>query len=214
MDQRTRLRRLHALAGAVALGAFLLEHVLVNALAWWRGETTWSATLAAAGASRVLAGFELLFVFVPLVFHAGYGIVRAREPGTPSSRRQRISGIFVFLFVALHLGELRLARMFSGLEAAALGTVLASHLSRTWAGVPFVALGYVGGLFATCFHFANGARSAAGTFGLSERRVGMAAVVLASTLFVAGTASVVAIATGTHLLPPPDDTTRPCGPSR
>jgi succinate dehydrogenase/fumarate reductase cytochrome b subunit (b558 family) len=207
------LRRLHALAGAVALGGFLVEHVLVNAVAL-RGEASWSALLAWLGGSRFLAVFEALFVLAPLAFHIGYGIVRAREPTTPSSRRQRISGIFVFVFLALHLGELRFARLFSGLEPAALGTVLVSHLSRTSAGVPLVALGYIAGLFATCFHFANGARTAAGAFGFSEHRIGRAAIALASILFVVGTASVVAVATGSRLLPPSDDTTRPCGPSR
>jgi len=202
MDQRTRLRRLHALAGAVALGAFLVEHVVLNLSGRW---------LEPAARSPVLAVFEVLFVLAPLAFHAGYGVVLAREPGDATARRQRISGLVVLVFVLLHLGELRLARTFAGLDPAALETVRASHLSRTWGGLPLVALGYIGGLFAACFHFANGSRTAAIRLGWPERAVFRAAAAVASVLFVLGTASVVAAATGSRLLPASDDVTRPCG---
>jgi succinate dehydrogenase/fumarate reductase cytochrome b subunit len=140
--------------------------------------------------------------------------VRAREPG--ANRIQRATGFAVLAFVAIHLWELRFQRMAFGLDASAVGTVLVSHLSWTWHGLPLVALGYVAGLLATCFHFGHGLRLAARAFGMADdarraRRIDAVTAALGSALFLAGTVSVVALATGTRLLPASDDVTGPCG---
>ena len=92
------LRKLHSLSGFLFLGYFLCFHV--------RGEGTYgSLTL------------RLLFLFVPLAFHGLYGAYITFE-ARPNLLRygwvrnwmyfgQRVTGVLLLPFVALHLGAVR-----------------------------------------------------------------------------------------------------------
>jgi succinate dehydrogenase / fumarate reductase cytochrome b subunit len=117
---------------------------------------------------------------------------------------QRISAIFVAVFVLAHLWELRLQRLIFGLPADALYTTLTAHLSWTWGGIPLIALGYIAGIAAVLFHFANGLYAATSAWGVAidsagRRRVRRASIAIAALLFVIGTATVIGLATGTRL---------------
>jgi hypothetical protein len=115
----------------------------------------------------------------------------------------------VLVFLAVHLGEVALPRLTSGLAPNQYYTVLSAHLSWTWAGVPWLALFYLVGLGATATHFANGLFAATGG-GHPVRRT---TITLGVVLFALGAASVVSFATGSRLLPAPTEDTAPCGPS-
>lgn len=214
---QSRLRRLHVLSGAVALGAFLAFHLLTNASAV-RGQGSWLRVVGRMERSPVFAALELLVVGVPLLFHLGYGAVLWRRKDETAAERhggarrlllQRLTGLGVLLLLAAHVWELRLQH----LEPAAMHTALVTHLSWTWAGVPLVALLYLVGLVVTCFHFGHGLVAALALLRpeLPRAQATRTAAVLASAFFLVGAVSVVALATGTRLLPAPDDDSGPCG---
>lgn len=228
-----RRHRLHALSGALALGAFSIVHLLTNASALGGG-ALYDAVAGAIARSHVVAFIEVAFVLLPLSFHAGYGIVLLAKNATPDAaierrygdRRffvaQRVSAVFVLAFVLAHAWELRLQRLFFGLPAESLYTTLTAHLSSTWGGVPFVALLYILGILAVTVHLANGLFAAAAMWspGLSaarRRTIRLATATLGLLLFLVGTATVIGLATGTRLLSGADGDSAarqaPCGPA-
>lgn len=222
-----RWRRIHGLSGAIALGAFLVEHLLTNAAALG-GQASYERVVGSMERWSVLPVLEIVFVAVPLAFHAGYGlwlVLRAsrsnaeashaeRYGGRQSWLLQRVSGVLVLLFLAVHLWETRAQRLFFGLSPESLHTTLSAHLSSTWASVPWFALLYLLGIGATSFHFANGLVAATAGANLAEhrrRRYRMASLVGGLLLFLLGAATVVGLATGTRLLPAADTDSAPCG---
>lgn len=215
------MRRLHAIAGVVPLGVFLVVHLLVNA----------SALAGAARFDRVVGGLarlpistpvETLFVGVPLLYHAFYGLGRALRPPADAEvhgyRRPRLDGLMritsllLFVFIAAHAWELRIHRAAFGGSIAALHTRLAMHLSSTSGGVPWIALGYVLGIAAACFHLAYGCHAVLVATGRATRRTATAALAGGALLFVVGTATVIALATGGTLFEGADPAADvPCG---
>src|SRR5438067_544013 len=72
-DPRSLWLRIHAVTGVVPLSLFLVEHVFVNASALWGG-VAFDAWVGALARSPVLPAFEIVFVLLPLAFHAFYGL--------------------------------------------------------------------------------------------------------------------------------------------
>ncbi len=227
-DAPSRWRRLHTISGAVVLGAFLVEHLFTNASALG-GFARYDAVVGAIERFPLLPLFEVVFIVVPLAFHAGYGLHLLR--GAQASERdadiarfgdrrawmlQRTSAVVLFLFILFHVWELRL----QGLPADALYTTLTAHLSWTWVGVPWIALFYLLGVLAAAAHLSNGLFAAAVSFQLAADRIGRRRVRTATTalgliLFLVGGTTVIGLATGTRLLPGADDDSAapsaPCG---
>ena len=225
----SRYRRLHTLSGAVALGAFLVEHLFTNASALG-GFARFDAVVGALTRFKLLPLFEIVFIGIPLAFHAGYGLHLLRQKGPSQSlerfggRRpwvlQRISAVVLLAFVLVHLWDLRLQRLFLGLSADALYTTLTARLSWTWAGVPWIALFYLLGVLAAATHLANGVFAATAAFDIAadrtgRRRMRMLTTGLGLILFLVGGGTVIGLATGTRLLPGADDdsaaSSAPCG---
>ncbi len=228
----SRYRRLHTLSGAVVLGAFLLEHLLTNAFALGGG-ASYDAVVGAIERWSLLPLFEVVFIVVPLGFHAGYGIHLLHRGRTGDAdaaierfgdRRlwvlQRISAVVLLVFVLVHLWELRLQRLFFGLSADALYTTLTARLSWTWAGIPWIALFYLLGILAAVTHLSNGLFAATGAWNIAtdppgRRRMRLVTTGLGLILFLVGASTVIGLATGTRLLPGADDDSAapsaPCG---
>jgi succinate dehydrogenase/fumarate reductase cytochrome b subunit (b558 family) len=220
------LRRAHAVTGVVPLGAFLVEHLLVNAgaLGGQRRFDRWTGLTRESG---IVTALEVVFVLLPLAYHALYGAalaLRAKpsaELDPMRSRRlaitMRAAGVVTLVFVLAHLWEYRIKHAFFGLAPASIYTLLAERMSTTWGGVPWIALGYVAGIAATTFHFAYGLLAARELFGGGEsaagrRRAVIMSSILGGALFLAGATTVIALATGTRLLPADDaGMTPPCG---
>jgi succinate dehydrogenase / fumarate reductase cytochrome b subunit len=219
-------RRWHRISGALALGLFLVAHLVTNASVV-AGETAYRRVVVASGRSSVVVAIQVLVLLV-LAFHAGYGVSlaflrkRASDADAAAARYgdrrwwavQRALAVVVLVFLAVHLSEVALPRLTSGLTPNQYYTVLAAHLSWTWAGVPWFAIFYLVGLGATAFHFANGLSAASG--GGPVPGVRKTTVALGLVLFALGSASVVSFATGTRLLPAPTPTEEEspaCGPS-
>lgn len=213
-------RRLHTMAGAIVLSAFLVEHLLTNASALW-GAEAYERVVGSMLRWRFLGVFEVVFILLPLAFHAGYGLSLLRRPPPPAEierygdRRlwvlQRVSAALVFVFVLGHFIELRAQRLFFGVGPEATYTILTAHLSWTWAGVPWVALLYLIGLAATCFHVANGLFAASARKGWATRRTRVLTVLGGGALFLVGFLTVLSFATGTRLAASPESADVPCG---
>src|SRR3954468_17389938 len=121
------LRKLHQLTGIVPLGAFLLEHFYTNSKAVNPG----TGVQAFNGAVKDLQGIpyillvEITFIFIPLLYHAIYGLVITWEarpnnlayayPRNWFYTIQRITGVILFFFIAFHVLNMRFG-IIPGLE--------------------------------------------------------------------------------------------------
>ena len=105
------LRKLHQLSGIVPLGAFLLEHLYTNSKAAHpeRGVADFNQAVADLQAIPYVLFIEIAFIFIPLLYHALYGLyltkeMRANNLSYPYPRNwfytiQRITGIILFFFI-------------------------------------------------------------------------------------------------------------------
>lgn len=216
-----RLRRRHAASGVVALGAFLVLHLLVQATALG-GSGRWENIAGALARSTPVSMAIVVLVLFPVAFHFLLGIALARRPlaaediahygSARRARAQRWGGLALLVFVVAHAWALAGPRAFLGLSAAESHTLLEAHLSSTWAGLPFVALGTILGVALACFYVVNGAHAASRIFAIEgAARARMLATAVGSVLFVVGTATVIGVATGAGAVPEPTLPSAPCG---
>lgn len=162
VGEATRL--LFSLSGVFPLGAFLIAHIAVNALAL-RSDTAFASAIRVVHRIPALALFEWLFVFAPLLLHGAVGLwlVVTRTPLAeaspyPGSLRiaVRATGVAALAFIALHLNEFRFRMLDVRLGGGELATVLDADLSSTWHGVPWRGAAYLAGTACVTFHFAAG----------------------------------------------------------
>ncbi len=189
------LRRLHALAGVGPLGVFLLLHLgLVHTAV--RGRTAFEGATAGLQSLPLLGLVEALLVFLPLGFHAGYGLyllattrgapLRHGSPADWYAALHRASGVLALVFLGVHLWHFRIPLGRHTLSPTALYPALESLL-----GTPAVYAGYLLGLSATVFHFAYGLWRAAITWGLvvaprARRQSALACALLGLALWTLG----------------------------
>lgn len=163
------LSRLHSLAGIVPLGAFLIEHFYSNAVALL-GASAYDQQVATIQGIPWLWVIEILFILIPILYHAGYGIYLAflsqantRSYGYASNWRfllQRVSGIVTLLFVVYHVWSFRLKSAIFGMDVHF--DAVSSHLQNPW-----IFAFYVVGILSTTFHFTNGLWSGLITWGIT-----------------------------------------------
>lgn len=219
-----RARRLFSLSGVVPLGFFLLAHTWANVAAL-RGQHAYVGMVESLVHVPLLVVLEVLLVFVPLAYHAGYGLWLMRAGiGTtlPYGRRlavtDRVAAVTALAFILWHVFELRVRAWRGGLAPEAFYATLVWHLSSTWHGFPVRAVIYLFGVTATVFHFACGAWSYGVTSGLlaskrQKRRAAWGAIALGTMLFLASTATVISLATGLHFTSAPESS-EACTPKK
>jgi succinate dehydrogenase / fumarate reductase cytochrome b subunit len=121
------LRKLHSLSGIVPVGFFLIEHLLTNSSAFnWPGvieggPKVFNEKVHWLHGLPYLFFLEVLFIFAPLAFHAGYGVKIAltAEPNYGKYRYgsnlrytlQRASGWIALIFIVVHLLKFRFAHL-------------------------------------------------------------------------------------------------------
>jgi succinate dehydrogenase/fumarate reductase cytochrome b subunit (b558 family) len=224
------LKKLHSLSGVIPVGVFYIEHLWTNAKAL-QGEEAFTRAVADIQALPYLPVIEIVGIFVPLAFHAFYGIVLAFQsrPNVAYTYArnwlyvaQRVSGLVAFVFIGYHLYEYRIHKWLFGMQSDAFYGVLSAHLSSTQVSVPWLALAYLVGVVATSFHFANGIWGVLFSWGVtvtrtSQRRSAYACAALGIALFLLGANTVLYFATGTRFYLPSDigakGQTRACGPT-
>jgi len=216
------LRKLHSLTGIVPIGAFLIEHLLTNSMAFF-GRDRFNDAVHGLHKLPWLLGLEVFGIFLPLAFHAIYGvrIALTAQPNVGAypymaNRRytlQRVTGYVALIFLIIHLLKFRFAHLI-GWGPEFIGSKdpyeITRHGLMEWAPwgihVPaWLVLGfYLLGLWAACFHFANGIWTFCISWGITvgekaQQRVGILAAGVGIILFVWGGLSLYAFATaGRH----------------
>jgi len=160
------LRKLHQLSGIVPLGLFLLEHFYTNSKAL-AGATDFNAAVKDLQSIPYILLVEIGGIFIPLIYHAVYGLVITAEarPNNlhyPYPRNwfyliQRITGFILFFFITFHVLNFRFG-MIPHLNRLSVAThpdqafaIIAGEFSNV---VIFII--YLVGITATVWHLANG----------------------------------------------------------
>src|ERR671938_2063566 len=110
------LRKLHQLTGIVPLGAFLLEHFYTNSKAL-TGANDFNSAVVDLQSIPYILFVEIGLIFIPLIYHAVYGLVitveaRPNNLNYPYPRNwfyliQRITGVILFFFILFHVLNFR-----------------------------------------------------------------------------------------------------------
>jgi succinate dehydrogenase / fumarate reductase cytochrome b subunit len=163
------LTRLHSLAGLLPLGVFLLEHLYSNALAMLSPQA-YDKQVNMLQGLPFLVLIEVLFIGLPLLYHAGYGlyiafIARNNAISYGYARNwmfalQRASGVLTLVFVIYHLWAFRISSLIFGTPVNY--QAVQEHLAN-----PGILLFYIVGVVATIFHFTNGLWAGLITWGIT-----------------------------------------------
>ena len=166
------LRRLHSLVGLVPVGAFLIFHLWENSQSRLGAAHYNGVVVAGLQQMNYLPLLELFAIALPLLFHAGYGLV-ITIGARPELRRypylrnwmyvlQRVSGLGILLFLLGHVGMTRIWGMLNpGVHTDLFGHMQGA-LSQPWIfGL------YALGLLLSVFHLANGLWGMALVWGLA-----------------------------------------------
>ena len=163
------LRKLHQLSGIVPLGAFLLEHLYTNSKAVHPtlGADNFNKAVGDLQAIPYILLVETAFIFIPLLYHALYGLVitwetRPNNLNYPYPRNwfytiQRITGIVLFFFILFHVLNFRFG-LIPGLNTKS----VAHFPNEAYQIVQYefrmlpIFLVYLVGITSTIWHFANG----------------------------------------------------------
>jgi succinate dehydrogenase / fumarate reductase cytochrome b subunit len=160
------LRKLHQLSGIVPLGLFLLEHFYTNSKAI-DGAGSFNKAVEDLQSIPYILLVEIGGIFIPLIYHAVYGLVitmeaRPNNLNYPYPRNwfyliQRITGIILFFFIAFHVLNFRFG-MIPGVNDVSVAHApdrAFEIVSREFRLLP-VFLIYMVGITATVWHLANG----------------------------------------------------------
>ena len=161
------LRRLHSLTGIVPIGLYVLFHLGVNSFAA-SGPESYNEIAEFLESLPYLLAIEIPFIWLPILYHAGYGIyIHATGRLNPFQYTyrsnwlywlQRWSGIVTLVFIGWHFWQTRLANYIYG-------TVIEFQMMVDILRDPGWLAFYVVGLIAVSYHLANGLRSFLLTWG-------------------------------------------------
>jgi succinate dehydrogenase / fumarate reductase cytochrome b subunit len=160
------LRKLHQLSGIVPLGLFVLEHFYTNSKAL-SGAASFNEAVRDLQSIPYILFVEIGGIFIPLIYHAVYGLVitmeaRPNNLNYPYPRNwffliQRITGIILFFFILFHVLNFRFG-MVPGLNSVSVAHApdqAFEIVSREFRMIP-IFLVYMVGITATVWHLANG----------------------------------------------------------
>ncbi len=206
------LRRLHSLTGIIPVGAFLFNHMLTNATAWLDAEH-FNHHVGLIHSLPFLLAIEIVFIFIPIAFHAAYGVVIALQGRSNATRYpymdnwrytiQRFTAWITVVFIVVHLLHFRFAHWFGVLEYKDANPYF-FNLTQHVFGMPlpmgvWMAI-YLIGVVAAVFHFCNGIVTFCITWGITvgveaRKRVSVAAAGLGALLILWAVLSLYALAT-------------------
>ena len=175
------LHKLHSLTGVVPIGLFLIFHLVMNSYSL-RGEVEFNTVVKAIGYTPFVAIVEWAAIFIPILFHAGYGVVIAMEAQGPGGNLQhykygrnllyylqRISGMVALAFLIYHIWTtwgVKTAYVLAGNHEQGMSAI--SYAAMCWRFEnPGYLLVYILGVGATAFHLGNGIFSFAIRWGLA-----------------------------------------------
>lgn len=160
------LRKLHQLSGIFPLGIFLLEHFYTNSKSL-TGAADFNNAVKDLQSIPYILFVEIGGIFIPLIYHAVYGLVitaeaRPNNLNYPYPRNwfyliQRITGVILFFFITFHVLNFRFG-MIPGLNNQSVATHAGEAfniVAREFHMWPIFVL-YMIGITATVWHLANG----------------------------------------------------------
>ncbi len=161
-------RKLHSLLGVIPVGLFLIQHLVINHFATG-GEESFNKAAGFMGSLPFRIFLEVFIIFLPLLFHAIYGLYIAFTAKPNVGRYgffrnwmfflQRITGVVTLIFVTWHVWQTRIqAAMGTDVNFQMMGDILSS---------PFMLGFYIVGVISTIFHFSNGLWSFCITWGIT-----------------------------------------------
>ncbi|HHW37647.1 MAG TPA: succinate dehydrogenase [Bacillales bacterium] len=161
-------RRLHSLLGIIPVGLFLTEHLVVNHFATG-GASAFNAAAGFMGTLPFVHFLEVFLIFLPLLYHAVYGLYIAFTAKNNVSKYsffrnwmfllQRVTGVLTLIFVVWHVWETRLA--------AAFGAEVNFDMMANILSSPAMLIFYIVGVLSAVFHFSNGLWSFCISWGLT-----------------------------------------------
>jgi len=150
-------RKLHSLLGIIPVGVFLMIHLTVNYMAT-KGPESFNNAAGFMESLPYLAVLEWVLIFLPLLYHAIYGLYVAFQAkhnvGNFGYFRnvmfmlQRYTGIITLIFVGWHVWQTRV-QMALGDELNF--NMMVNILQNNW-----MMVFYLVGVISAIFHFANG----------------------------------------------------------
>ena len=201
------LRKLHQLSGIVPLGIFLLEHFYTNSKAL-SGPADFNNAVKDLQSIPYILFIEIGGIFIPLIYHAVYGLVitveaRPNNLAYPYPRNwfylvQRITGVILFFFITFHVLNFRFG-MVPGLNTISVAHepekafgIVAGEFRMAW-----VFIVYMIGITATVWHLANGIWLFLVDWGItigerSQRLTGYACIAFGVVLLMVGVNAAVA----------------------
>ena len=194
-------RKLHQLTGILPLGVFLLEHFYTNSKAM-TGAADFNNAVRDLQSIPYVLFIEIGGIFVPLIYHAVYGLfitweMRPNNVSYPYPRNwfytiQRVTGMILFFFITFHVLNFRFG-LIPGLNEIS----VAEHPDSAFRivseefGNNIIFAVYLIGIAATVWHLANGLWLFAVDWGIvigerAQRMAGYACIAFGLLLLVVG----------------------------
>ena len=211
-------RKLHSLSGLIPIGAFLIEHILSNVEAL-NGPLAYGHQVRLLNSLPQVRVLEWTFIFIPLAFHALYGLwiaLRGRATvniypwaGNWGYLTQRITGLIAFAYIIQHVWRQRFS-----------GVMLPEHPGAAFAKVqhelhnPWMLALYIVAMIATCWHFSYGIWLFAAKWGITpgdraRKRFGQLCAAFGTVLCILGLSSIYAFVGNPKFATAPDDAFAP-----
>ncbi|MCA9151386.1 MAG: succinate dehydrogenase cytochrome b558 subunit [Planctomycetales bacterium] len=168
------MRRLHSLSGLIPVGAYMVVHLLTNSSVLDSAATFQENVYRIHSLGKALWLVEWGFIFLPLLFHAIFGVIIIRG-GLPNNSNypyarnlrytlQRVSGMIAFVFILWHVFHLHgwfhseawltnVAEPLGGAQFRPYNAASSLALALRGFVVPVL---YAIGVISCVFHLANG----------------------------------------------------------
>ncbi len=187
------LRRVHSLLGLIPVGAFLAFHMWENSQSW-KGAAHYNEVVEKISSMNLVLLFEVFGIALPILLHAGYGMVIWWSGRTNAMRYsylhnwmfgfQRVSGFLILAFIGFHVSETRIA--------AALDEAVKADLFGHMVGLlasPVTLVIYLLGTSIAALHLANGLWTMGISWGLTTtvkaQRISFATCMLVGLALIA-----------------------------
>jgi succinate dehydrogenase / fumarate reductase cytochrome b subunit len=164
------LHKLMSLTGIFPIGFFMIQHLIANSYSL-RGRTEFNTVVSVFGYLPFVAILEWAIVFIPIIFHAIYGLFIVAEMQGPNGNTayygytrnwlyvlQRWTGVIALLYIAVHTVDTwGIKKLFELQQSHEAGFRAISYDAMMWRfGSPLYTLMYVVGITAASFHLGNG----------------------------------------------------------
>lgn len=212
--------KLHSLSGIVPIGAFLVEHIISN-FETMNGPLAYAQQVKFLNSLPLVRVLEICFIFIPLAFHALYGVwiaFRGRVSvnvypwaGNYGYVMQRVTGLIAFVYIIQHVARQR----FMGVSLPE-NPAMAFHKVQVELSNPWMLAFYVIAMVATSWHFAYGIWLFAAKWGITpgniaRKRSGYACAAFGTIMCVMGLMSIWAVVYKYPNAPIPVMATQPAG---